>query len=135
MQVRRSARADAASPATRWPAQASFTVDAGGPVARAVLPGVDGDEIEEDQVFLVAANMAPTRASVAANAYCAVDGIGEKIPVDVLPAGRARASCSAALGTDELAGRAPSSRTPACRPTLPADAAGARSARSPASSR
>ncbi len=64
----------------------SYTVDAGGPSARAVLPSGDGDEIEEDQVFLVAATQAPTRASIAANAYCAVDGVGEKIPVDVLPA-------------------------------------------------
>ncbi|MDE0878581.1 MAG: MG2 domain-containing protein [Sphingomonas bacterium] len=63
---------------------ASFTVDAGGPVARAVLPTY-GD-IEEDQTFLVAANMPATPQSVAANAYCAVDGIGEKIAVDVLPA-------------------------------------------------
>ena len=64
--------------------QRSFRVDAGGPVARAVLPSRYGGEVEEDQVFLVAANMPPTRASVAANAYCAVDGIGEKIPVDIL---------------------------------------------------
>ena len=64
--------------------QASFTVDAGGPVARAVMPNTDGDEIEEDQTFLVAANMAPARGSVAAEAYCAVDGLGEKIPVDLL---------------------------------------------------
>lgn len=64
----------------------SFTVDAGGPVARAVLPSDGGDEIEEDQTFLVAANMAPDPRSVAAHAYCAVDGIGEKIPVDVLAA-------------------------------------------------
>ena len=63
---------------------ASFSVDGGGPVARAVMPNADGEEIEEDQTFLVAANMAPTRASVAANAYCAVDGVGEKIPVDLL---------------------------------------------------
>ncbi|NYD88649.1 alpha-2-macroglobulin family protein [Sphingomonas melonis] len=61
-----------------------FTVEAGGPRALAVLPSGDGDTIEEDQVFLVAAPVAPTRASVAANAYCAVDGLGEKIPVDVL---------------------------------------------------
>ncbi len=66
--------------------RATYSVDAGGPSARAVLPSGDSDEIEEDQVFLVAATQMPTRASVAANAYCAVDGIGEKIPVDVLPA-------------------------------------------------
>lgn len=66
--------------------RATYSVDAGGPSARAVLPSGDGDEIEEDQVFLVAATQMPIRASVAANAYCAVDGIGEKIPVDVLPA-------------------------------------------------
>jgi hypothetical protein len=60
----------------------TFTVDSGGPKARAVLPG-EGT-IEEDQVFLVAANLAPDLRSVAANAYCAVDGIGERIPVDVL---------------------------------------------------
>lgn len=63
-----------------------FTVDAGGPVARAVLPGRYGGDIEEDQVFLVAANLTPTPQSVAANAYCAVDGLGEKIAVEVLPA-------------------------------------------------
>ncbi|WP_296217851.1 alpha-2-macroglobulin [uncultured Sphingomonas sp.] len=67
------------------PGQQRFTVDAGGPRARAVLPA-SRDEIEEDQVFLVAANMRAFPASVAANAYCAVDGIGEKIAVDVLPA-------------------------------------------------
>ena len=61
----------------------SFTIDTGGPSARGVLSGGD-DEIEEEQIFLVATNVAPTAQSVAANAYCAVDGIGEKIAVDVL---------------------------------------------------
>ncbi|WP_339426793.1 hypothetical protein, partial [Pseudomonas proteolytica] len=64
--------------------QQEFSVDAGGPVARAVLPSQYDSEIEEDQVFLVAANLPATPASVAANAYCAVKGIGEKIPVEVL---------------------------------------------------
>jgi len=66
--------------------QSKFTVDSGGPVARAVLPSRYDHDIEEDQVFLVAANMGVDRASVAANAYCSVDGLGEKIPVDVLEA-------------------------------------------------
>ncbi len=82
--------------------QRSFRVDAGGPVARAVLPSRYGGEVEEDQVFLVAANMPPTRASVAANAYCAVDGIGEKIPVDILGDDVAPRLLGA-LGTDDYA--------------------------------
>jgi len=53
--------------------QRHFTVDSGGPSARVVLPGRYDGDIEEDQVFLVAANMPATRASVAANAFCAVD--------------------------------------------------------------
>ena len=61
----------------------SFTIDTGGPSARAVMTG-DDSNIEEEQIFLVATNVAPTGASVAVNAYCAVDGIGEKIAVDVL---------------------------------------------------
>lgn len=64
------------------------TIDTGGPTARAVLGGTNY-QIEEDQVFLVAPNVMPTLASVSAGAYCAVDGIGEKIPVDVLPEGTA----------------------------------------------
>ncbi|HEY0595931.1 MAG TPA: alpha-2-macroglobulin, partial [Sphingopyxis sp.] len=62
-----------------------FALDTGGPSARAVLAGgMDGD-IEEEQIFLVATNVTADRASVGRFAYCAVDGIGEKIPVDVLP--------------------------------------------------
>ncbi len=66
--------------------QRRFLVDTGGPAARAVLPGRYDGEIDEDQTFVVAANTPADRASIAANAYCAVDGIGEKIAVDLLPA-------------------------------------------------
>lgn len=76
-----------------------FTVDSGGPMARAVLPGENSDEIEEDQVFLVAANLPAMAQSVAANAYCSVEGLGEKIPVDVLPADTA-ANILGAMGTE-----------------------------------
>ncbi|AGH49604.1 alpha-2-macroglobulin domain-containing protein [Sphingomonas sp. MM-1] len=65
--------------------QQRFVIDTGGPVARAVLPSRYGGDVAEDQIFLVAANVVPDRASVAQAAYCAVDGIGEKIAVDVLP--------------------------------------------------
>ena len=64
----------------------TFKVDAGGPVVKGLLPARYGGEIEEDQVFLVGTNMPATRQSIAAGAYCAVDGLGEKIPVELLPA-------------------------------------------------
>lgn len=76
----------------------AFDVDGGGPRARAVLPG--WGTIEEDQVFLVAANQAPDLRSVATHAWCAVDGIGEKIPVDVLPPATA-ATVVAGLDRDD----------------------------------
>ncbi|WP_422059149.1 alpha-2-macroglobulin family protein [Sphingopyxis sp.] len=61
-----------------------FEIDTGGPSVRAVLSGGTYDGVEEDQIFLVATNVAADRASVGRFAYCSVDGIGEKIPVDVL---------------------------------------------------
>lgn len=63
----------------------SFQIDTGGPSARAVLAG-DGGDIEEDQVFLVATNTPATPKSIAIAGYCAVDGIGEKIALDILGA-------------------------------------------------
>ena len=65
----------------------SFAIDTGGPSVLAVLaPGYGDDEIDEDQVFLVATNVPANPASVGAKASCAVDGIGEAAAVDVLPA-------------------------------------------------
>lgn len=66
-----------------------FEIDTGGPSVRAVLAGEAYSGIEEEQIFLVATNVAADRASIGRYAYCAVDGIGEKIPVDVLPQGNA----------------------------------------------
>ena len=74
----------------------SFPIDSGGPAVLAILPGAgtnEGDDeedggfgaIEEDQAFLVAVNGPVDRASILAGAYCSVDGIGERIPVDLLP--------------------------------------------------
>ncbi len=64
--------------------QSRFTFDTGGPNIRTVLP-FDGGGIAEDQIFLLALNAAPTPASVAAGASCAIDGVGEAVPLDILP--------------------------------------------------
>jgi hypothetical protein len=63
----------------------SFTIDSGGPYPRSVLPRGSWDGIEEDQTFFLAVNGPVDRGSVAAGAYCSVDGIGERIPVDLVP--------------------------------------------------
>ncbi|PZN92086.1 MAG: alpha-2-macroglobulin, partial [Alphaproteobacteria bacterium] len=63
--------------------QRRFEFTTGGPAVRAALP--DGDTIEEDQVFLLALNARPTPASVAAQASCLIDGVGEAVPLDILP--------------------------------------------------
>ncbi len=64
----------------------SFPIDTGGPFVRAILPTSGSEsEIEEDQAFFVATNGPVDRASIAADAYCTVDGIGERIAVDLLP--------------------------------------------------
>lgn len=65
----------------------TFRVDAGGPTVKGMLPSRYGGEIEEDQIFLIGTNMPATRASIAAGAYCAVEGLGERIPVELLDAG------------------------------------------------
>jgi len=61
-----------------------FPIDSGGPAVLALLPGQG--QIEENQSFFAAVNGPVDRASILANAYCAVEGIGERIPVDLLPA-------------------------------------------------
>ncbi len=62
-----------------------FAFDTGGPNVRASTPESDGGTIEEDQIFLLALNAAPTPASVAANASCRIDGVGELVPLEMLP--------------------------------------------------
>ena len=70
---------------SRVQGKTSFGIDTGGPAVLSVLaPGADGDEIDEDQVFLIATNVPASPASVAARASCAIDGIGEAAAVDVL---------------------------------------------------
>ncbi|KAB7646208.1 MG2 domain-containing protein [Polymorphobacter fuscus] len=62
-----------------------FGFSTGGPTIRAATPSPDGGLIAEDQVFLLALNAPPTSASVAAHAACLIDGVGEAVPLDILP--------------------------------------------------
>ncbi len=63
--------------------QRRFEFATGGPAIRAALP--EYGALEEDQVFLLALDATPTPASVAAHAACLIDGVGEAVPLDILP--------------------------------------------------
>jgi alpha-2-macroglobulin len=63
-----------------------FPIDTGGPSARSVMTSGIDSSIEENQVFMVATNSLTDAKSVANFGYCAVDGIGEKIALEVQPA-------------------------------------------------
>ncbi len=61
-----------------------FTFDTGGPSIRATQPYEGSSQVDEDQVFVLALDAPADPASVEKHAYCAVDGIGERIPLRVL---------------------------------------------------
>ncbi|QXQ05247.1 alpha-2-macroglobulin [Sphingosinicellaceae bacterium] len=63
----------------------TFAFDTGGPNLRAAIPEEDSGTIEEDAAFLLALNARPTAASIAAHASCRIEGIGEVVPLDILP--------------------------------------------------
>ena len=78
----KAAAASAASAATASLTAASplaqFAFSTGGPAVVSMQPG-GGSEIEEDQHFLLRLNGAAVEGTVLANAWCEVEGIGERV--------------------------------------------------------
>ena len=60
-----------------------FTFSTGGPAIVSMQPG-DGSEIEEDQHFLLRLNGPAVEQTVVANAWCEVEGIGERLPLRIV---------------------------------------------------
>jgi hypothetical protein len=81
-------RSGLASVAGQRVAPATFTFTTGGPAVRAAWPAEGDEDIDEEQVFLLGLDVAGVEAidldSVRRHAYCLVDGIGERIALDVL---------------------------------------------------
>ena len=67
-----------------------YSFNTGGPAVVSVQP-YDGGQIEEDQYFLLRLNGAAVESTVLANAWCEVEGIGERIGVNAIT-GDARAA-------------------------------------------
>lgn len=69
----------------------SFTFDSGGPAIVASYPEDGWEVLDEEQVFLLKLAAAATTQSIQSHAHCVVDGIEERIPLEVL-SGEARAA-------------------------------------------
>lgn len=63
---------------------AAFRFDTGGPAIRGSLPREGDASIDERQMFLLAPDAPVDAASVPAHAYCAADGVVERIPLTVV---------------------------------------------------
>lgn len=61
-----------------------FGFDTGGPAIRASFPNDGWEEIDEDQIFLLRLDAPADPTTISEHAHCVVDGVGEKIPVEVL---------------------------------------------------
>ena len=62
----------------------TFRFSTGGPSIRGAWPDEGAHDIDEGQVFLLALDAHADLASVRANAYCSVAGIGERLPLTIL---------------------------------------------------
>ncbi|HEX3140696.1 MAG TPA: alpha-2-macroglobulin, partial [Rhizobacter sp.] len=78
------------------PARYQFTT--GGPYVRSMSPA--GGRIDEQQAFLLLLNGAATTQSVMANVWCAVEGMGERVPVKALDAAQREALLEATQYTE-----------------------------------
>jgi len=103
---------------------ASWRFNTGGPFVRSIRPG--GGTIDEEQVFLLQLNGAATAQSLRDNVWCAVEGLGERVPVTLVE-GEQRTALLQSSGLAELAARDPQrfitlqcrrSLAPAARVTL-----------------
>ena len=79
----------------------AFAFDTGGPAIQSSFPREGWEAVDEEQVFLLRLDAPATDESVRANAYCVVDGISERVPVEVL-SGDARAHAARAAQAARL---------------------------------
>lgn len=79
--------------------QPQYTFNTGGPQVMATRPY--GSQIDEDQIFVLRFNGAVTSASLSKYAYCAVEGLGERVPVKLIKDEKIRESVLEAVYMSE----------------------------------
>jgi alpha-2-macroglobulin len=92
-----------------------FSFSTGGPAVVSTQP-YDGGQVDEDQFFMLRLSGAAVEATVVANAWCEVEGIGERIDVRII-SGEARAQLLKARRIDKA--QAERTLVLACQRPLP----------------
>lgn len=84
--------------------ESNFYFDTGGPAIKASLPADGWQDLDEDQVFLLRLSAVATQPSIEAHAWCAIDGVQERVPLVVLAGAERQAVLDQreALGYDYL---------------------------------
>ncbi|HSD37452.1 MAG TPA: MG2 domain-containing protein [Rhodocyclaceae bacterium] len=63
---------------------ATYSFSTGGPAIRESWPGEGDSDIDESQVFLLGLDAVADVASVRAHAFCNVEGVGERVPLEII---------------------------------------------------
>ncbi|QTN30739.1 alpha-2-macroglobulin [Rhodoferax sp. AJA081-3] len=95
----------------------SFKFNTGGPFVQSTQP-YSGNRIDEEQFFTLRLNGPATLASVQANVWCSVEGLGERVAIRLID-GKDRAALLKSQGLEAAAAKDPLSFiTMACNRTL-----------------
>ncbi|MFZ2329708.1 MAG: MG2 domain-containing protein [Rhodoferax sp.] len=95
----------------------SYRFNTGGPFVQNIQP-YSGNRIDEEQFFTLRLNGPATLASVQANVWCSVEGLGERVAVRLID-GKDRAALLKSQGLEAAAAREPLSiQTLACNRAL-----------------
>ncbi|WP_296925505.1 alpha-2-macroglobulin [Polaromonas sp.] len=85
--------------------KASYAFSTGGPFVQTVRPSTS-QRIDEEQYFVLQLNGPATLASIRDNVWCAVEGLGERVPVKLIE-GAERAALLKSLNLDKAASADP----------------------------
>lgn len=83
----------------------SYQFNSGGPFVQSVRPDTY-EQIDEEQFFVLQLNGPATKESVLANVWCALDGVGERVPVRMIE-GTQRTEILKSLGLEKQATKEP----------------------------
>ncbi|MDB5847092.1 MAG: alpha-2-macroglobulin, partial [Rhodoferax sp.] len=105
LQVKPGLKSAAGAELTVQPGKGGYQFNTGGPFVQNTRP-YNGSTVDEQQYFTLQLNGPATIASLQANTWCVVDGLGERVPVRLID-GAERSALLKAQGFDKAAAKDP----------------------------